>query len=103
MGGGGYKTVGGGASFISTKREAGRKQVLTMLKLAGGGGTQSFRVVLTRELEVLAILEDGGANTPFKRHRGMCERFNPVLGGRVQKDSDPQFSHYFCNLPPPHN
>ena len=35
----------------------------------GGGGTKSFEVVLTRELEVLAIVMGGGRKKfpPFKR------------------------------------
>ena len=41
----------GGASFTLTKRGR-QKQVLAMLKW----GTTSLEVVLTRELEVLAIL-----------------------------------------------
>ena len=52
----------------------------------GGGGTESFAVVLARELVVLAILK-GGHNKfpPFKRVKGVGggggerENFHPVL------------------------
>ena len=61
--------------------------------LKGGGATNSFEVVLTWELEVLAILCKGGAQSfhPFKR-RG--RKILPCLvgwGGGVQKVSDPKF------------
>ena len=40
----------------------------------GGGGTKGFEVVLTQELEVLAILVGGGGGRkmfpPFKKKRG---------------------------------
>ena len=39
-----------------------------------GGGTQSFEVVLTRELEVLATVMGGG-----------CKRFPPFKRGGAQK------------------
>ena len=42
--------------FYSYKKGGGK--VLAMIK--GGGGANSFEVVLTRELEVLAILKGGG-------------------------------------------
>ena len=48
--------------------------------LKGGGGTQSFEVVLKQELEVLAILKGGtkGFN-PFKG--GVHEKLYSVLKG----------------------
>ena len=39
------------------------QNVLAMLK--GGGGTQSFEVVLARELEVLAIVMGAGGTKSF--------------------------------------
>ena len=56
------------------------EKVLAMLK----GGTTSFAVVITRELEVLSILE-GGAN----KFRVGHDNFYLVLRGRAQKVSDP--------------
>ena len=47
--------------------EKGGGEVQVMLK--GGGGTNSFEVVLTRELEVLAILIGGGGTFPPFKHR----------------------------------
>ena len=57
-----------------------------MLKGTGGGGggkdTKSFRIVLTRDLEVLAILIGGRKKfPPFKRRREGGEKFDPVLTG----------------------
>ena len=40
-----------------SKTERGAKEVLTLQKGGGGRGTESFGLVLTRELEVLAILK----------------------------------------------
>ena len=42
--------------FDPYKKGGGAEQVLAMLK---GGGTKSFEVVLTRELEVFSILMEG--------------------------------------------
>ena len=59
--------VGGKWSFTSTKEGGAEKNVLAMLKW--GWGTTSFEVVLTRELEVLAIGIGGGGRKkcpPFK-------------------------------------
>ena len=52
---------------------------------AEGGGIKSFEVVLTRELEVLAIVL-GGAKMfpPFKRGGGR-KHFYPVLKGGRKK------------------
>ena len=59
-GGGGYKR---GVNFTPPKR-GGAKKVLAMLK----GDTKCFEVVLTRDLEVLAIVMGGGKMfSPFKR------------------------------------
>ena len=58
-GGGATKREGGGGqlkSFTTTKVRGRGEKVLAMLQ----GGTTSFGVVLTQELEVLAILMGGG-------------------------------------------
>ena len=58
---------------------------------AEGGGTKSYGVVLTRELEVLAIEMGGGRKEfpPFKRGGGgKRKKFYPVWRG-VRKVSDP--------------
>ena len=54
------------------------------------GGIQSFEVVLSRELEVLAILMGGGGGGEKSFHslKGGCEKFYPV-SRRAQKVSDP--------------
>ena len=56
---------GGGGKFYPYKKGEGAEKISAMLK----GGTTSFEVVLTRELEVLAILK-GGAKS-----------FHPLKGG----------------------
>ena len=49
--------MGGGAcEVLPLQKGGGAEKVLAMLK----GGTKSFEVVLTRELEVLAIVMGGG-------------------------------------------
>ena len=53
VGGGGYKT-GGQVMFYPYRRKGGGKG---LTHAEGVGGTQRFEVVLTRELEVLAILK----------------------------------------------
>ena len=55
--------------------------VLAILK----GGTTSFGVFLTQELEVLAILKGG-----------VIKGFHPLEGGGGQN-----VSHWFCSPPPP--
>ena len=47
---------GGGASEVVTPTKIGRG-VKVLAMLMGGGGTSSFEVVLTPELEVLAIVK----------------------------------------------
>ena len=59
-----------------------------------GGGTTSLRVVLTLELEVLAILKEGGGG-------GGRKRFYPVLRGGATKNVDPQFSYFVAAPLPP--
>ena len=67
--------------FISLQKGMGAERILSMLK----GGTKRFRVVLTRELEVLAIL------------KGWREKFYPVLfrggGGDIQDPCVIQHMH----------
>ena len=66
MGRGGYK-IEGGASEDLPLQKVGAEKVLAVLK--GRGGTNSFVVVLTWELEVLAILMGG------------TKSFHPLKGG----------------------
>ena len=64
--GGATKWQGAQEKFCPYKRGGERKKGLAVLK--GGGGTTSFEVVLTWELEVLAIVMVGGHKKflPFK-------------------------------------
>ena len=73
MGRGGYKTGGWAHEILPLRKDGGgAEKVLAMLK----GGTKSFEVALTRELEVLAIVMGGGA-----------EYFRPSIGEEgAQKD-----------------
>ena len=59
------------------------------------GDTKRFEVVLTQELEVLAILMGGGTKS-FHPLKVGAQKFLPCLeGGRgVQKNLDPRFSHF---------
>ena len=57
---GGYKLEGGAASEVIPPKKWGAGKALAILKV-GGGGTKCFGVVLTLVLEVLTILEGGGA------------------------------------------
>ena len=64
-GSGATKREGGMRSFTSTKRGGGAKQVLAMLN---AGGSTSFGVVFTWELEVLARVKWGHEKCPlFKK------------------------------------
>ena len=81
--------------------------------MGGGGGrkrfthaaevtlTTRFGVVLTQELEVLAILKERHNKfPPFKRERGLHERFYRLEGrGRPGDFRPPIFP--FCTPPPP--
>ena len=58
-----YKTGGGGVKFYPSEKRGGAEFFLAMLKWEGGGGTTSFEVVLTWELEVLAIVMGVGVQT----------------------------------------
>ena len=66
---------------------------------AEGGGTTNFEVVLTRDLEVLAIVM-GVAKCFYPLRRGV-QKVLPCLEGGTQKGSDPRFSHFVA--PPPRN
>ena len=62
--------------------KGGSGKVLAMLK--GGGGTKSFKVVLTPKLEILAIVMRGRKKfPPFKS--GGRKKFYPVLRGGGRK------------------
>ena len=53
---------------------------------------QSFGVVFTWKIEVLATLKGGGGGTKcFHSLKGGCIKFYPVLRGRHKKVSDPMF------------
>ena len=103
-GGGGTKLEwggGGGACELQKGRGA-----IRFGHAEGGGGTTSFEVVLTRELEVLAIVIGGCKKFPFhplKGGGGGRNKFYPVLrggGGGVQTVLDPRFFHV-VNPPSP--
>ena len=84
-----YKKGGGGIVFSHSE----------------GRSTTSFEVVLTRELEVLAIVMGvgGGHKTfpPFKRGGGH-KKFYSILRWGGQTFLDSRFSHYVAT-PPPRN
>ena len=71
-------------------------KVLAILKR----GTKGFGVVLTRVLEVLTILNGGGAQKVSTLQKGGCKKCLPCLEGGSQKVSDPQFSHFVAPPPP---
>ena len=67
---------GGGASEVLPLPKGGAEKVLAMLKGGGGGGTTSFEVVLTWELEVLAIVMGVREKLPpFKKGGGRKKSF----------------------------
>ena len=76
---GSYKTEGGGANKVLPLQKGGRGTTSFSHAEGGGGGdTTSFEVVLTRELEVLAVLIGGGGRErfpPFKTWQGGAESF----------------------------
>ena len=69
--------------------------------VSGGEGAQSFEVVFTWELEVLAILKGDRKNFPLFK-RGVQKVVSCLEGGGAQKVLDPRFSH-FVAPPPPRN
>ena len=75
----------------------GKETVLALLK-GGGDGTTSFEVVLTHELDALAILKAGTKSFhPIKR--GWVQTVLPISRGVGQKVLDPRFPHFVA--PPP--
>ena len=68
--GGATKREGGGASEVLPLLKGGAEKVLAMLEW-GRGSTKSFEVVLTRELEVLAIVMGGRKKFPPFKRRGV--------------------------------
>ena len=73
----------GASEVLHIQKGVEADMILAMLQ----GGTTSFGVVLTRELEVLAILNVGP------------KTFYPVLRGWRQKVSDPLFSRSVAPSP----
>ena len=57
----------------------GAENVLAMLKAEETGGTKSFKVVLTQELEVLAIVMGGGGAKSFHPLKGGGTKSLPCL------------------------
>ena len=66
---------GGKWSLTPTKGGGGAENVLAMLK----GGTKSFEVGLTRELEVWAIVMGGGAQKVFIIEGGGAQKVLPCF------------------------
>ena len=64
--------MGGKSSYLPLQKGRERKQVLARLK---GGGHTEFWVVLTQELEVLAILKEGRKRFPPFKGRGEFYHF----------------------------
>ena len=74
----------GGRSEVLPLQKGGRKSFSHAGSGEGGGGgvQNKFEIVLTRELEVLAILMWGwGGAKSFHPLKGGREKFYPVLGG----------------------
>ena len=92
--GGGYKTKRGGGGASEVKR--GAEKALAMLK-GVAGGTTSVEVVLTRELEVLAILMEEGTKS-FHLLKGATRKDLPCLEGERKKFLTRDFP--FCSPPP---
>ena len=85
---------GRGAYEILPRRKGGAENVLAMLEW----GTNSFGVVSTWQLEVLAILK--GGTKSFHSLKGGHEKFYPVLGrGGGAKSFSPAIFP-FCSPPP---
>ena len=96
---------GRGANEVLPLRKGGGgadKKVSTMLK---GGGRTCFGEVFPRRPEVLAILKGGGVQKVSTLRKWALEKKLPCLEeggggeGRVQKVSDPRFSHFVAPLP----
>ena len=74
-----YRERGGG---LQTGRGGGESEVLPLQK---GGGTKSFEEVLTRELEVLAIVMEGRKKFPPFNQGGGAQKVLPCLEGGPKK------------------
>ena len=85
---------GGVMSIITPTKREGRK---VFSHAEGGGVTKSFRVVLTQDLEFLAILKEGLEFSTLQRGGGH-EQFYPVSKGGLQNASNQQL-YYFVALP----
>ena len=100
-GGGRYKMGGGGSvKFTLTKKMwgGGAEKVLAMLK----GGTTSFEVVLTHELEVLAILKGvQKASSLYKEGRGGKIDLPVLRGGGCNTFQTPNFLSFSTHPPFP--
>ena len=87
--------------FYPLEKGGGGGKHLAWLK--GGWAQQVLGVVLTRELEVLAILR-GSANSVHPLEGG-CKKFNPVLragfGGGGGHNKLSTRNYLFCSPPPP--
>ena len=65
----------------------------------GGWGTKCFEVVLTWEIEVLAIAMEGGGAKSFHPVKGGTQKVLPCLEGGRKKFLDPRFSDFVAPLP----
>ena len=89
--GGGAKNGGGGGLPQQQQNGVGRGFSHSE---GGGGGTTCFKIVLTRELEVLSVLK--GAQKMWG-----AKKFYPVLRGWLKKFGPAILP--FCSAPDPHN
>ena len=93
--------MGGGARHVKfyPYEKGGSEKVFTMLNEGGGGSTTSFEEVLTRELEVLAIVMGGRKKCPPFKMGGGGQNVLPCLEGGARKVLDTRFSHFVAPLP----
>ena len=96
MGGGGVNGRGGASEVLPLPKGGSRNSSFSH---AEAGGTQGFEVVLTWELEVLAILM-GGTTSFHPLKGGGRKRFYPVLRGGAQTSFGPTVFP-FCSPPSP--
>ena len=73
-------------------------EVLAIVKEAQKD-TTSFEVVLPRELQAILMGGEGGGAKRFHSLKRVHKQFYPVLRG-AQKVSNPQFSHFVAPIPP---
>ena len=81
----GYKRGGGGASEVLPLQKRGMRKSFCHAEM-GGGGTECFEVVLTREVKVLAILPTGGGGYLPKVSLGTHCEPEPKRGGSESRD-----------------